>query len=414
MKFRIYTFGCKTNQYDSESLRRTFLQFMEEAIPNEAPEFIIVNTCAVTHIAERKARTLIRHLLRVYPQSKFVVTGCYAERDPERIREMGDITVIGNREKEKIPSLLFPNLTLNSPVIDKKNKKIRAFVKIQDGCDDFCSYCIVPYVRGRVRSRSTEEIIEEIKSLVELNYPEIVLTGIHIGRFEDDGKRLPDLVRLINKEIPNIKRIRLSSLEPQEVDESIIELFKDIPNLCPHIHLVAQSGSNKVLKDMKRKYTREEYLSLIEKFRSVRKDIEFTTDIIVGFPTEEENDFRNTVSLIEEIGFIKVHIFPFSPRPGTEAFNLMPIDKKIIKEREELLKEKSLEVAYTKLKKFLHTPQNILAEDFDNGIVTGFTPTYVRVYARSDLSIRVGTILPVVIDRVEKLKDNVVLSGFIA
>jgi len=413
MKFRIYTFGCKTNQYDSELLKRSFLQFMEEAGPDESPDIIIVNTCAVTHIAERKARTLIRHLLRSHPDSKLVVTGCYAERDPKKIKEIGDIIVIGNKEKEKIPSLLFPDLKISPSVIDNRKRKIRAFVKIQDGCDDFCSYCIVPYVRGRVRSRSTGEVIEEIKSLAGLGYPEVILTGIHIGRFEDEEKRLPDLIRLIAKDIPSLKRIRLSSLEPQEVDKDIIELFRDIPNLCPHLHLVVQSGSNKVLKHMRRRYTREGYLSLIEEFRSVREDIEFTTDIIVGFPTEDENDFKDTISLIEEIEFVKVHIFPFSPRPGTEAFNLKPIDTKIVKEREEILKEIALKVAYNRLKRFVGTVQNILIEGFSNGMATGFTPKYVRVYARTNSAIELGMIVPVVIERVEKLKDNVVLFGFI-
>ena len=414
MKFRIYTFGCKTNQYDSELLRRFFLQFMEEAKSNESPNFVIVNTCAVTHIAERKARTLIRRLLKNYPDSKLIVTGCYAERDPNSIEAIRNITVVGNREKEKIPSILFPKSELKHPIIDKNPRKMRAFVKIQDGCDDFCSYCIVPYVRGNVRSRDMQDILEEAKSLVDSDYKEIVLTGIHVGRFEtDDGKRLPELLKLIS-EIKGIERIRLSSIEPQEVTQDIIEMFGDIPNLCPHLHLVAQSGSNSVLKAMKRKYTREEYITLVERFKRVRPDVEFTTDIIVGFPTETERDFKETISLVEDVMYIKVHIFPFSPRPGTEAFNLKPIDRKIVKEREEILKEISLNIAYNRLKSFLGTTQNILVENFSNGIVTGLIPKYVRVYAKADSTVKLETIMSVSIEKVEKLKDNVVLSGLIA
>lgn len=390
------------------------MQFMEEAKSDENPDFIIVNTCAVTHIAERKARTLIRRLLKNYPDSKLIVTGCYAERNPDSIKDIGNVLVMGNREKEKIPSILFPQLRLKSSIIERNIKKVRAFIKIQDGCDDFCSYCIVPYTRGSVRSRDMQDILEEIKSLVDNGYKEIVVTGIHIGKFEtDDGKRLPELLGLISK-IKGIERIRLSSIEPQEVTKDIIEMFWEVPNLCPHLHLVAQSGSNSVLKAMKRKYTREEYLSLIEGFKRVRPDIEFTTDIIVGFPTEEEEDFRDTISLIEDVDFIKVHIFPFSPRPGTEAFNLKPLNTKIVKEREEILKEISLNVAYNRLKNFIGTVQDVLIESSFDGIVTGLTPKYIRVYAKTISTVKLGTIMPVNIEKVEKLKDNVALSGFIA
>lgn len=410
MKFRIYTFGCKTNQYDSESLRRILINSMEEARDKDIPDIIIVNTCSVTHIAERKARTLIRHLIKTYPNARIIVTGCYAERDPKGIEGLGNLIVIGNKEKESIPRLFLSDL---KPKIlpEDKSKRIRAFVKIQDGCDDFCSYCIVPYVRGPVRSRNTEEILDEIKTLVDLGYPEIVLTGIHIGRFEDNGKRLPDLVKLIYKEIPTIKRIRLSSIEPQEVDREIIELFNEVPNLCPHIHLVAQSGSDKVLKDMKRKYTREEYLSLVRAFRAVRRDIEFTTDIIVGFPTEEEDDFRDTLSLIEEVGFIKVHIFPFSPRPGTKAFNLKQIDRKIVKEREERVKEVSLEVASNRFKHLIGENVEILVERYANNIAVGLTPSYVRVYSDTDFPVSVGSLLKVYVNSLERGKDSIILRG---
>lgn len=410
MKFRIYTFGCKTNQYDSEFLRRNFLQLMKEADSDEKPDLIVVNTCSVTHIAERKARTLIRHLLKTYPEAKIIVTGCYAERSPDELERLGDIRVIGNMDKDKILDLFSINSSISSPDAGK-GRRIRAFVKIQDGCDDFCSYCIVPYVRGPVRSRSFEEIIGEIEQLVKFGYLEIVLIGIHIGKFESDGKSLPDLVRTISDNFPEIRRIRLSSLEPQEVNRDIIDLFKDVSNLCPHIHLVAQSGSNKVLRDMKRKYTREEFLSIIDDFRSVMKNIEFTTDIIVGFPTEEEEDFRDTISLIEEVGFVKVHIFPFSPRPGTEAFDLTPLDKKIVKEREELLKAVSLETAFNKLNKLVGNYVEILVERYSDGMAAGLTPNYVRVYLNTIEPLKPGEIIKVKVNGVEKAKDSVVLRG---
>jgi len=383
---------------------------MKEADSDEKPDLIVVNTCSVTHVAERKARTLIRHLLNTYPEAKIIVTGCYAERSPDELEKLGDIRVIGNRNKDKILDLFSINSNVQLPDAGKE-RRIRAFVKIQDGCDDFCSYCIVPYVRGPVRSRSFEEIIKEIEQLVEFVYPEIVLTGIHIGKFESDGKRLPDLVRTISNNFPEIRRIRLSSLEPQEVNRGIIDLFKDVRNLCPHIHLVAQSGSNKVLKDMKRKYTREEFLSIIDDFRSVMKDIEFTTDIIVGFPTEEEEDFKDTISLIEEVGFVKVHIFPFSPRPGTEAFALTPLNKKIVKEREELLKAVSLETAFNRLKKLTGDYVEILVERYADGMAAGLTPNYIRVYLNTTRPLKTGEIIRVKVNDVEKAKDSVVLRG---
>ncbi|MGC8970808.1 MAG: tRNA (N(6)-L-threonylcarbamoyladenosine(37)-C(2))-methylthiotransferase MtaB [bacterium] len=410
MRFRIYTFGCKTNQYDSEFLRRILVNSMKEANDEEIPDIIIVNTCSVTHIAERKARTLIRHLLRTYPTAKVIVTGCYAERDPKAIENLGNLIVVGNRDKEKIPSLLLPD-SIPKILPEDKSKRIRAFVKIQDGCDDFCSYCIVPYVRGPVRSRKTEEILKEVKTLAELGYPEIVLTGIHIGRFEDNGRRLSDLVKLIYREVPDIKRIRLSSIEPQEVNREIIRLFNEVPILCPHIHLVAQSGSNKVLKDMRRKYTRKEYLSLVEEFRSIRNDIEFTTDIIVGFPTEEERDFEDTISLVKEVGFIKVHIFPFSPRPGTDAFSLKRIDKKVVREREERLKEVSLDVAFNRLKNIIGEDMEILVERYSNGVAVGLTKTYIRVYSTVSSPISIGDLIRVRINSVNKGKDSVNLKG---
>jgi len=383
---------------------------MREADSDEKPDLIVVNTCSVTHIAERKARTLIRHLLNTYPEAKIIVTGCYAERSPDELERLGDIRVIGNMDKDKILDLFSINSSTLSPDAGR-GRKVRAFVKIQDGCDDFCSYCIVPYVRGPIRSRSFEEIIGEIEQLVKFGYLEIVLIGIHIGKFESDGKSLPDLVRTIYNNFPEIRRIRLSSLEPQEVNRDIIDLFKDVSNLCPHIHLVAQSGSNKVLRDMKRKYTREEFLSIIDDFRSVMKNIEFTTDIIVGFPTEEEEDFRDTISLIEEVGFVKVHIFPFSPRPGTEAFDLTPLDKKIVKEREELLKAVSLETAFNKLNKLVGNYVEILVERYSDGMAAGLTPNYVRVYLNTIEPLKPGEIIKVKVNGVEKAKDSVVLRG---
>jgi len=410
MKFRIYTFGCKTNQYDSEYLRRILVNSMEEASERETPDVIIVNTCSVTHIAERKARTLIRHLLRTYPNARIIVTGCYAERDPKGIEALGDLTVVGNSDRGKLYELFSSD---SSPKVlpVKKEKRVRAFVKIQDGCDDFCSYCIVPYVRGPVRSRNTREILDEIKALGDLGYPEIVLTGIHIGRFEDNGIRLPDLVRLIYREVPSIKRIRLSSLEPQEVDRGIIELFDEIPNLCPHIHLVAQSGSNRVLRDMKRRYTREEYLFLVEGFRSVRNDIEFTTDIIVGFPSEDERDFEDTITLVKEVEFIKVHIFPFSPRPGTEAFNLRQIDKRVVREREARLRDVSLDVACNRLRRLVGENLEILVERSSGGIATGLTTTYIRVYSTISSPVPAGSLLDVHIEGLDKRRDSIVLKG---
>lgn len=410
MKFRIYTFGCKTNQYDSEYLRRILVNSMEEASERETPDVIIVNTCSVTHIAERKARTLIRHLLRTYPNARIIVTGCYAERDPKGIEALGDLTVVGNSDRGKLYELFSSD---SSPKVlpVEKEKRVRAFVKIQDGCDDFCSYCIVPYVRGPVRSRNTREILDEIKALGDLGYPEIVLTGIHIGRFEDNGIRLPDLVRLIYREVPSIKRIRLSSLEPQEVDRGIIELFDEIPNLCPHIHLVAQSGSNRVLRDMKRRYTREEYLFLVEGFRSVRNDIEFTTDIIVGFPSEDERDFEDTITLVKEVEFIKVHIFPFSPRPGTEAFNLRQIDKRVVREREARLRDVSLDVACNRLRRLVGENLEILVERSSGGIATGLTTTYIRVYSTISSPVPAGSLLDVHIEGLDKRRDSIVLKG---
>lgn len=331
MKVGICSLGCKVNIYESELVTNilknnnyTVVDFDDKA------DIYIINTCSVTNESDKKSRKMINRAKKNNPAAIIIVMGCYSQVNAEDI----DVDIVlGNRDKSKIVEIIeeyiktkqkkkiiydLTKVDFEKMEITNFDSHTRAFVKIQDGCNAFCSYCIIPYVRGRVRSKDPEDVIKEVTALVEKGYKEIVLTGIHTGRYGTDINT--NLEELLNKlvNIPNIYRIRLSSIEINEITPGIKKLLKENKVMAKHLHIPLQSGSDKILKLMNRKYNKEEFLSMVDNLRDI-PDISLTTDLIVGFPNEGEEEFNETIDTLKEIGFTKIHTFPYSKRKGTPA-----------------------------------------------------------------------------------------------
>ena len=322
--FWIYTLGCKVNQYESQYVREGLQRLgFQEATPGEKVDLCIVNTCTVTAESDLKSRKVIRQLARRHPEARIVVMGCYAARAPQELARLpGVVQLIP--DKAQLPQWL-AQLGLADPPqgISCFGSRHRAFVKVQDGCQQRCRYCIIPLVRPVLRSRPLGEVLEEIQRLVSAGYREIVLTGIHLGHYGRDlpgpQPTLADLVEQILK-LPGSFRLRLSSLEAMEVTPELLRMMADRPDrLCPHLHLPLQSGSNRVLEQMGRPYRLEDFLRVCDQVRAQLDNPALTTDILVGFPGETEQDFQASCRAVEQVGFCKIHSFPFSPRPGTAA-----------------------------------------------------------------------------------------------
>jgi len=332
--FFILTFGCRSNQADSDAIRESFLnRGMTENKSFNAADIVVVNTCTVTHRSDKQARQAIRRIHRENPAARVVVAGCYAQRDAAAAELPGVCLVAGNEEKTRLVDLLEAAAfikTDNCPLtIDRAAKRLagdrtRPLVKIQDGCDNRCAYCVVPFVRGSVRSVPPEDVLREIRSLTDQGFREIVLTGINLGAY---GRRieghahLADLLRRIIT-LPGIGRIRLSSIEPVFLDREIVRLAGESPALARHFHIPLQSGSDRILRMMRRPYTAARFRELVEFIHDELPDAGLGTDVITGFPGETDGDFEETRRFIEETPFSYLHVFPFSPREGTEAFSL--------------------------------------------------------------------------------------------
>lgn len=322
--FLIYTLGCKVNQYESQYVREGLERLgFQEARAGEKVDIGVVNTCTVTAESDLKSRKIIRHLARQHPEAKLVVMGCYASRAPQDLANLpGVVQLI--RDKAELPEWL-RQLGLADPPqgISSFGPRHRAFVKVQDGCQQRCRYCIVPLVRPMLRSRFPQEVLEEIQRLVWAGYREIVLTGIHLGHYGLDlpapRPSLTDLVKEI-LELPGSFRVRLSSLEAMEIRPELLRLLSaQADRFCPHLHLPLQTGSNSILDRMGRPYRLEDFLKICDQIRFWLDSPALTTDILIGFPGETEEDFQATCRAVEQVGFSKIHIFPFSPRPGTPA-----------------------------------------------------------------------------------------------
>lgn len=379
---KVTSLGCRTNQYEAKALENQLEKFGYAS--GEDAEICIVNTCTVTAAADSASRAKVRQLLRENPKAKVVVTGCMAEGAKKELEEIdARVEVFLNKDKEKIIEKLFPNRE-NYPEfnIEQFEGNTRAFVKIQDGCNSFCTYCIIPYVRGRSRSRKIPEILQEIRKLVDQGYKEIVLTGINIGDFDGGGenKHLSDLVYEVDK-IEGLKRIRISSIDPDEVEEDLLQAVIGCEKTCPSMHIVLQSGSNSVLKRMNRKYTSQVFLETIDRLRAADPKFTFTTDVIVGFPGETEKDFQETIEVIQNIRFAKVHMFPYSRRKRTRAAlypNQVPSD--IMKERKQRLLHIAEKESFHLRNAFVGTKAKVLCEKKEGlDYIEGHTETFLPV-----------------------------------
>ena len=378
MKACVFTLGCKLNEVESASLMRGLEERGYEVTDELGyADLYLLNTCAVTAEAERKSRQAVARMRKYNPNAPVIVCGCASEQNAEAFLEKeGVVLVLGAQNKGKVLNVLEEKgifreteqvfCELPSP----KQTKTRAFLRIQDGCNRFCSYCLIPYLRGRTRSRSAESVLREAENC---GAREIVLTGIDVSSYRDGDIGLGELLLLL-KDVP--ARIRLGSLEEGIVDEKFLLQMREAGNVAPHFHLSLQSGSSAVLKAMNRRYTREEYLACCKKIYEFFPDAAITTDIIVGFPTETEEDFGESLSVIGEAGFARVHCFPFSSRPGTAAAKKKDLPASVKKERMARITEaaKRAEIAY--VSRFLGTERTVLFEE--DG---GYSENYIRIYA---------------------------------
>jgi len=422
--FSIATLGCKVNQYDSWQLARQLKEKGFRQVPFGSPaDVVIVNSCTVTHVAEAKSRKMLSRARRASPKGIVVFTGCTAEFLLQRgIKPENADIVAGNMEKqllaERIAEMvrerrLQPEpqpLPYAQPLQDEPDdgvhERVRAFLKVQEGCDKFCTFCIVPFTRGQPRSKPLQQVIEEAEELVyDFGFPEIVLTGVCLTLWgREFGLTLADLLERLS-EIEGLRRIRLSSLDPRDIDGRLIRTCAELPKVCYHFHISLQSGDDEILQAMGRGHDQERFRKIVDAFRTAMPDAAFTTDIMVGFPGETDRHFWNTLQFVREIGFMKLHVFRYSPRPGTKAAELpKPVPHEIAEERAARLIEVSKELWQQFAQKFLGTEQLVLVERCsqveENGsegkfIASGLTGNYIRVYWQSQKPVPLGTILTV-------------------
>ncbi|MDE6868645.1 MAG: MiaB/RimO family radical SAM methylthiotransferase [Clostridia bacterium] len=378
MKAVVFTLGCKVNEVESASIMSA-LEGLGWEVGDKLcyAEAYVLNTCAVTREAEKKSRQLISRVRKFNPEAKIFVCGCASEKSAQSFGERGVTFVCGARKKEAVIEefcRIYGGTVKGLPY--PKQVKSRAFIKIQDGCNNFCSYCIIPYLRGRETSRPASDIVEEVKSVLS---PEIVLNGINISAYEGG---LPKLIRAL---ITVDKRIRLGSLECSAVTEELLSALKGLKDFAPQFHLSLQSGSDAVLKAMNRHYTRAEYLEKCAAIYKAFPSAAITTDIIAGFATETDEDFAKSLSIIEEAGFARVHAFAYSPREGTAAFKLKDIPPEVKSERLHMLLDAGKASAEKFARKFLGSGQEIIAEEYSDGYTCGYTANYIRAYVKGEL-----------------------------
>lgn len=402
MKFNIVTFGCKVNQYESNMMKERMLSsnfFYVENI-SEA-NIIVVNTCSVTNVADKKCLKMIRRIKREYPNSILVVAGCSSQNKQEIYENLDIDILIGNKDKSKIDILLKEYIKTHKRYVKFYNDRkldfedmlisdynhIRAFIKIEDGCDNFCSYCIIPYVRGSVRSKNFETVIKEAKLLTQKGHKEIVLTGIHTGHYMDNDYDLTDLINELSK-IEDLLRIRISSIEITELNDKFLNMLSTNKKVCDHLHIPLQAGSDEILKKMNRKYDLKYYEEKIKKIRMIRPDISITTDIIVGFPYETDKLFNETLEFSRKMNFSKIHVFPYSIRIGTSAAN-MPnqVDESIKKERVKKLMDLSEIMEKEYYNKFVGKELDILVEECDNNVSIGLSSNYLMIRLNEKLEV---------------------------
>lgn len=421
-KVAFYTLGCKVNQYETEAMTELFEAAGYEAVNSEEyADVYVINTCTVTHMSDRKSRQYIRRVKKKNPEAVIAVVGCYSQVAPEEILDIEEVNlVMGTNDRRHIVEKV-ESVTHNDKVstvddimkvkkfeeieISQTNGKTRAFMKIQDGCDRFCTYCIIPYARGRVRSRDLDNIVEEVRNLAENGYKEVVLTGIHVASYGKDIKDkkvgLLDVIKAIN-EIDGIERIRTSSVEPILFTDEFVESISSMKKVCPHFHLSLQSGCDETLKRMNRRYTSGEYREIVERLREKMPDVAITTDVIVGFPGETNDEFAKTKKFLQDIGLAQTHIFKYSPRKGTPAATMEnQIDPQMKHMRSEQLISLGKENFRKFAEKFVGSEMEVLFEEMNkDGNYEGLTTNYIRVEVPSEKDIS-GEILKVKITEVK-------------
>ena len=391
------TLGCKVNQYDSDAMRSLFLSRGYTTAEKDA-DIYVINTCSVTSVGDKKSRQLIRRIRREHPGAIIAAAGCYAQLSPEEVAAAGCDVVVGNQNRSHIVDYIeeaaagragshvvdimqvaeFENLT----VTPEGEEKTRAFVKVQEGCDNYCTFCIIPYARGRLKSRRPEDAVAEVALLADKGYREIVLTGIHLGNYGvdlRDGTRLSSLVEALLA-IPGISRIRLGSIESVEVSDELIRILQTERRVCRHLHLPIQSGSDAVLARMHRHYRLAEFKKLIGTLREKIPGLALTTDLIVGFPGETEALFAETLETLRELQFSGIHVFPYSPRTGTPAAGYPDqVSTAVKKERVHRVEELEKEIARAYRQTFLGKTVRVLAEEMRGGRWEGLSDEYIRV-----------------------------------
>ncbi len=399
-----YTLGCKVNQYESEAVSSIFEKNGYEVVSfDQSADIYIINTCTVTNLSDRKSRQAIRKAKKTNPDSVVTVMGCYAQTSSEEILKIPGVNlVIGTKDRNSILDYIkrleegecrinavdniMTSRSFEELKVNTYKERTRAYLKIQEGCSQFCSYCIIPYARGPIRSRKPEDIIDEVRELSQNGYTEIVLTGIHLASYGKDLKTT-DLLGIIKKlnEIEGIERIRLGSIEPTTITEEFVLAAAEMPKLCPHYHLSLQSGCDATLRAMNRKYTAEEYRKSVELLKKHIPDVAITTDIMVGFPGETEEDFISSMDFADKIGFSKIHVFKYSPRKGTPAAEspdqITPEIKEARSEKMLALSDR-LEEQY--LGRFIDREMDVLYEQAladKKGYIEGLTSNYIRVAA---------------------------------
>ena len=403
MKVAFYTLGCKVNSYETEVNMELFKNSGYELVSfNEDADVYVINTCSVTNTSDQKSRKIIREATKKGNNPIVVVMGCYSQvKNLEASSIPGVSIVIGSNEKSKLVDLVeeykktgkqivriddLKRIAFESMKLSKFENHTRAFVKIQDGCNNYCTYCIIPYTRGNVRSKPFNEVIDEVTELANNGYKEVVLTGIHTGHYGLDlkSKDFSDLLVELEK-IEGLERIRISSVEIVELNDKFMDTLKKSKKIVNHIHIPLQSGSDTILKAMNRRYIMSEFYKKIDQIRSIRPNIAITTDVIVGFPGETEELFNETVESIKKIGFAELHVFPFSPREGTPAASMSnQIDGNIKKERVKELISLGKELQYKYYTSLIGTEEELLTEEYKDGYLYGHLSNYGYARLKSD------------------------------
>jgi len=390
LKVAFHTLGCKLNQAESELLARQFVRSGYKIVSGDGADIYVLNTCTVTHIADRKSRHLLRLWRKRNPEALIIATGCYAERAPEDLSQAGADLVVGNERKihlleelkdEYAPVALCPT----GQIIANGVNRVRSFIKIQDGCNDACAYCIVPRVRGEERCLPVADVVNEVKAMVSAGYKEVVLTGTKIGSYKYNGADLKHLIEQILA-YTDVKRLHPSSLQPQDISPELLSLWRD-PRLCRHFHLALQSGSDAVLRRMRRHYSADDYRRAVYSIRKAVPDVAITTDVVVGFPGENVEEFEESYRFCEEVDFANIHVFSYSSRPGTLAARMSgQVSDKLKRERSLRMLELAQRSLRRFCRRFLGQNMTVLWEQEltqGGGVYSGLSQNYIRVFTQS-------------------------------